>query len=638
MKQRLFCLLRLYAGLVVLFAVQKPFFMVYNGDFSADYGWADLFLVMWHGLPLDCTVAGYLFVLPLLLVFGSLWADRFPLRRWLRGYLYAVGAVAALACVADAALYSFWQYKLDATLLFYLDSPRQAMASVSGGFLAVGLLVFFLLSFLFGRGLELLVPRVLPAARSWTKGGRLALSAVGFVLCGGLTFLAIRGGTGESTANVGKVYYSDHLFLNHSAVNPVFSFLSSLGKDEDFSARFDYFPEEERKSLFNGLYSPTDSTAVSLLRTKRPHVLLIFLESFGATFVENLGGMPAVAPNICRLSDEGIYFTNCYANSYRTDRGLVCALSGYQGLPDVSLMKLPAKSRTLPCLAEELVKAGYETDFLYGGDINFTNMQGYLRTGGYQKIMADKDFPYAQQKSAEWGVNDGYTFDHLYRVLQERSAHPAEKPWHTAFLTLSSHEPFDVPYNRLKDPVPNAFAYTDRCLGDFIDKIRQLPLWNELLVVCIADHGFYYPREGFGRSPRYFRIPMLWLGGALKDTCRVPVLMNQSDLPATLLAQLGLPHDRFIYSRNVLSPAYTYPFAFYTYNNGLAYRDSTGCTIYDNEAQAVLYEDEGLLPPGTAPKAEAKPKGKQPSTQASELRLKRGQAILQSVFDDLGHR
>ena len=47
-------------------------------------------------------------------------------------------------------------------------------------------------------------------------------------------------------------------------------------------------------------------------------------------------------------------------------------------------MKIPAKSRTLPAIAEGLSKAGYKTDFLYGGDINFTNMKSYLLSTGYQ--------------------------------------------------------------------------------------------------------------------------------------------------------------------------------------------------------------------------------------------------------------
>lgn len=74
-------------------------------------------------------------------------------------------------------------------------------------------------------------------------------------------------------------------------------------------------------------------------------------------------------------------------------------------------MKIPAKSRTLPAIAEGLSKAGYKTDFLYGGDINFTNMKSYLLSTGYQRLIANTDFSLAEQTSNAWGVNDDITLN-----------------------------------------------------------------------------------------------------------------------------------------------------------------------------------------------------------------------------------
>ena len=130
-------------------------------------------------------------------------------------------------------------------------------------------------------------------------------------------------------------------------------------------------------------------------------------------------------------------------------------------------MKIPAKSRTLPSIAGKLVKEGYATDFLYGGDINFTNMKSYLLGSGYQRLTADVDFSMSERKNP-WGVNDDITFEYLYNEIKKR---PADGLWHTAFLTLSSHEPFEVPYHRLDDKILNAFAFTDDCLGKFIDRL-----------------------------------------------------------------------------------------------------------------------------------------------------------------------
>lgn len=187
---------------------------------------------------------------------------------------------------------------------------------------------------------------------------------------------------------------------------------------------------------------------------------------------------------------------------------------------------------------------------------------------------------------------------------------------HTAFLTLSSHEPFEVPYHRLEDKIPNAFAYTDECLGKFVDRLKQTPAWKDLLVICLPDHGFYYPREGSNAMPRFYHIPLLWLGGAVKQPMQVDKIMNQTDLAATLLGQLGLEHTAFTFSRNVLGSDYKYPFAFYSFNNGFSFRDSTGVTVFDNNSGSILFDEP----------------------EADESRLDKGKAILQTVYDDLGNR
>lgn len=607
MKKRILYIITLFFTLLLLFVSQKPLFMLYNDAFGKDAVWSDFFQVMLHGASLDATTAGYLTALPLLFIIISIWLKKVSLRKYVIPYYIIASLLVSITFVVDMGLYPFWGFKLDASVFLYLDSPEEAMASVSAGFVAIRVLAMVLLAALYAWILTKITPQKLEAVKKKVSGTGIML------LLTGVLFIIIRGGVTESTSNVGQAYFSNNQFLNHSAVNPCFSLLSSMGKSKDFASEFDFFAEEERASLFDGLYPVTDGDSiVEVLNTKKPNVLLIMMEGFGGVFIEPLGGLSDVAPNLNRLSEEGVFFTNCYANSFRTDRGTVCTLSGYLGLPTASVMKIPAKSRTLPAISEELVKAGYQTDFLYGGDINFTNMKSYLLSKGYQNLTADTDFSLAEQASNVWGVNDDITADWLLSQLKERK----EGPWFTTYLTLSSHEPFDVPYNRLEEKIPNAFAYTDECLGKLIDGLKQSEVWEDLLIVCIPDHGFCYPQGSVDRGGEYSKIPMLWLGGAVKQPMKVDKIMNQADMAATLLAQLGLDHSMFTFSRNVLGSDYGYPFAFHTSGSTFTFRDSTGVSAYDTKANTISYEE--------------------PSS--SENRLKRGKAILQSVYDDLGKR
>ena len=608
MKKRIAYISLYFFTVLLIFILQKPLFMLYNGSIEKGFGFADYMQVMIHGASLDAATAGYLTAFPFLLVLISIWFRKFPLKKILYGYYILAAALISIIFVVDMALYTFWGFKLDASVFLYIDSPKEALASVSVGFILLRVLAILLLIALNSWGLLKITPSVLTATRKRIAG------TAGMLLLGGVLFIIIRGGVTESTSNIGQVYFSNEPFLNHSAVNPDFSLLSSMGKSQDFASEFNFFDEEKRAALFDGLYPTTDGDSIiQVLNTKRPNILIILMEGFGGAFVEPLGGLPDVTPHFNRLSKEGIFFTNCYANSFRTDRGTVCTFSGYLGLPTASVMKIPAKSRTLPAIAEGLSKAGYKTDFLYGGDINFTNMKSYLLSTGYQRLTVNTDFSLAEQTSNAWGVNDDITFEYLYNQLRNRKE---EGPWHTAFLTLSSHEPFEVPYHRLEDKIPNAFAYTDECLGKFIDKLKQTPAWKDLLVICLPDHGFYYPREGSNAMPRFYHIPLLWLGGAVKQPMQVDKIMNQTDLAATLLGQLGLEHTAFTFSRNVLGSDYKYPFAFYSFNNGFSFRDSTGVTVFDNNSGSILFDEP----------------------EADESRLDKGKAILQTVYDDLGNR
>ena len=319
MKKRIAYISLYFFTVLLIFILQKPLFMLYNGAIEKGVGFTDYLQVMYHGASLDAATAGYLTALPFLLVLISIWFKKFPLKKLLWGYYVIVALLVSIIFVVDMALYTFWGFKLDASIFLYLDSPKEALASVSIGFIALRVLAMLLLVALNTWILLKITPSVLTATRKRWAGTGIML------LLGGVLFVVIRGGVTESTSNIGQVYFSNEQFLNHSAVNPDFSLLSSLGKSQDFASEFNFFDEGKRAELFNGLYPTTDGDSiVEVLNTKRPNVLVILMESYGARFIAPLGGIPDVAPNFNKLTEEGVFFTNCYANSFRTDRGTVC--------------------------------------------------------------------------------------------------------------------------------------------------------------------------------------------------------------------------------------------------------------------------------------------------------------------------
>ncbi len=602
MRQRALYLLRFYLATLLFFVVGKVGFMLYHHG-GHDFSLSDMMQVIGHGLSLDLSTSFYIFILPFLLTIISLWV-RVP--RWVYRVYYVIAAVLlALAFVADTSLYEFWLFKLDASCLQYLETPTEAMASVSVWYVLLRILSFLLIAFLIYWVYDFLTAPFSPLT---TKNS--LIGTVVALLFIPLMIIGIRGGLDESTTNIGQVYFSQNQFLNHSAVNPFFSFFASFEKTASNNVTYHFMEDEECEKIVSELYNTQSIDIDTLLSSRQPNIIVILLESCGGQFTE-ISGRTDITPNLNRLAKEGIYFTNCYGNSWRTDRGTLCTWSGYPSFPTMSVMKIPSKSRTMPNIARTLQEErGYHTHYLYGGDINFTNMRSYLVSGGFSNLTWKEDYTSDEQKSAKWGVRDDITFETLYQLTTTMP-----QPYLIGYSTLSSHSPWDVPIHHFDDEVLNAFYYLDQCVGNFIERLRKSPAWDNTLVVMLPDHGIFY-QDIDESNPLLNHIPMIWVGGAVKEPRRVEQICNQTDLPATLLGQLGLNHDAYTFSRDVLSKTYTRPVAIHTYDDGFTMIDSTSFVNYDFISDRVV-RSEG---------------------NGCERLIRQAQAILQAATKDLNER
>ena len=575
MKERVLYLIKTYLLTVLIFIIGKLAFMFFNQD-GHQFAFSDVFDVILHGLSLDLSTALYFLIIPFFVALGSIyWRNKKMLVRILSIYHLIIAIAFALAFVADTSLYAFWNFKLDASCLQYLETPTEAMASVSWGYLVIRLVVFLLAAWLFFKAYQATVRSLRTASPLPTDYKSVAYGLFSLLLLTPVFIIGIRGGLAESTTNIGQVYYSQNQFLNHAAINPVFSFLSSFEKTASDIVDYDFYSEQEWRKMTQDLYPTTSVNTDTLLNTSRPNVIIILMESAGEVVVKYM-------PRLQELKNEGISFDSCYANSWRTDRGTVCTYSGYPSFPTSSVMKMPHKTRLLPGIAATLQTEGYNTHYIYGGDINFTNMRGYLVGGGFQTLKWMDDYSADERKTAKWGVRDGITFQTLMQM-----ATTLHHPYLIGYSTLSSHEPWDVPVKKYDDEIGNAFYYLDQCIGQFVDSLKQTPQWQETLVILLPDHSIDF-HDIYQDSPLRNIIPMVWVGGAVKSPRRIRTICNQTDLVATLLGQMHLPHEQYRWSRDVLSQSYDYPFAMNTYRNGFSVVDSTGLMVYDFDSNRMI--------------------------------------------------
>ena len=542
--------------LLATFMIGKIAFTWYNSDIEAVS--VGTFAKIWaNGLLLDLRTAALMLIVPALVVTFM----KKGLRWILVPYFCILSFVIAVITMADLVMYEFWEFKLGSVVLSYAASPEGTTNSVSMSFLLSRALAVV--------GLILLV--TIPSIKLTPKQieGKRRYGVLIVILV--LACLPIR---------VSSCYHSGTLFHSHAATNPVFRFFVSFADTRNFASSHSKDTETETQAAL-AAYKTSIEVTDTLLSTQRPCILFVQMESFGGKFVKELGGIPDVAPNLSRLIPEGIFWDQYYSSSFRTDRGTVCAYSGTISLPTISQMKEVSMHDRLPSLAKSLHNARYQTGFMYAGAMTNMGKMRYLNDMGFESLM-DESYFTKEEINSSWGANDSTSAMKMYKTIAEIRP---DAQWMMVWQTVSSHEPWDVPYHRLEDKKLNAFAYTDQCLGDLVDSLKTLPVWDSLLVVVIPDHGFLY--EQTYDTGDFFHSPMLWLGGAIKQPRRMSVLMNQSDIAATLLAQMGICHEDYPWSRNVLAPDYE-PFVYCNYPAGLFYKDQTGETIYDLTANKSI--------------------------------------------------
>jgi phosphoglycerol transferase MdoB-like AlkP superfamily enzyme len=595
MKERLklFTLIGLFW--MVFFIASRILFLVYNSAQTSSLTFIDILTVNFLGLRMDLAMAGYWLIPSGLLLTASVFTNGKGIY-YLNNTLVTVFMVLSEGVViVDLELYKHWGFRTDTTPLMY--ARGEGIASVNPLIIALLLVLFvvFLSLFLWLYYAHISKRFLLlkPIKPFW---------AIVMLLVTASLFIPIRSSFSVAPLNTGVVYYhKTNTFPNHAGINVVWNFLHSVVSDKGHQYPNDFYDPKEAAVLLAEMENSEGETA-AFLNTSRPNIILIALESFTAKIIKPLGGLDSITPNINRLVREGILFDNFYASGDRTDKGIVAILSGYPAQPVTSIIKYPRKTESLPFLPRVANSIGYHTSFVYGGDIGFANMESYVTNAGFSHITEDDDFDESLDNS-KWGVHDQFVFD---RLLAECDT--AATPYFKVMLSLSSHEPFDVPMKPIikgRDESSlflNSCLYTDKCLGDFIERAKLKPWWKNTWVIITADHGHRHPNQEELKEKERFKIPMIWLGGALtkKDTV-IKTFAGQTDIAKTVLAQLYTNGSEFQFSKDILAKDVR-PFATYVFHNGYGYVDPDHENVYDFDFKRFIKQqgNEGDLDWGKA--------------------------------------
>ena len=551
-----------------LFALTKAYFLFVNRGMESLF--LSNFIQVWKaGILLDLSMVGYLSVVPIL---GILLGKIMPrlTQKVLLVYGWFTWLFLVLVMASDAYFFYYWGQKTNLGFTQFLGKENAGLFSLEAQTLIVSFIFILYHIYWFSRrGSKLF--RLPEKGNSWT--------ALVLLIC---SFVMIRGGVSNVPINISSAYFSNNNLLNNAAVNPAWSFLATE-LERDKHAPLQFFDKNDEAEKILNQQNPSTNDYTSLLQTcdSNTNIVLIVLESFSAKVVGEVGGEKyASTPYLDMISKQGVSFSNAYASSFRSDKGLLAITTGFPSGARQTLTNFPAELSSKPNIFK-LFDSRHWSSFYYGGNLDFANIKVLFSDANELKSQGD----FSSNKKNVWGVHDEDVFQTFADDFISR-----KMPQFSMLFSLSSHEPFDVPnYHKKEDPYLNSIAYTDSCLGLLINQIKESDKWSNTLIIITADHGVIRPDNAPIYSEKNFKIPLVFTGGIVRQDTVIHEIVSQSDLPSTLASYLNNPTA--FSQQSVLQPS---NYAFYSYHNGIVSVTPDCIQYYDLNHKKYLMDSCNL--------------------------------------------
>ena len=521
-----------------------------------------------RGLWLDNVVACYIMILPLTAVSVCALMGYYG-RALFRsiGLFFSVFYVLAFAIsAADIPYFAYFFKHINASIFNWFGYTGTTLGLMFGEFSYIVAFVLFLcLSFLFVYLARLLrkrtcldIQRVSPEKFHWNNEGLTLLASI--VLIGGCMF-GIRGRVGYNPIKVSAAYYCNNTFLNQLGVSPTFNLLrSSLEASKSENREIDLMDEQEaiarvRQELHIADSLPEVSPVARRVENPgeptRQNVVLIFMESMSAELMGHFGNPWQLTPFLDTIATQSLCFNRFFSAGTHTNHAIHSTLYSYPALMKRNSMKgavIPFFAG-LPTILQD---NGYSTLFFMTHESQYDNMNGYLRTNGFDHIFAQENYP-KEKVVNSFGVQDDFLYQYAVPVLSQTAREG--KPFFAALLSISNHPPYVIPKDfkaHSNTDELRIVEFADHALKEFIDRARQEEWFDNTIFVFVGDHGKLVgtPRSDMPLS--FNHVPLFIYSPATIEPRQIDDLGGQTDIAPTLLGLLQIDYTDNGFGINLL--------------------------------------------------------------------------------------
>lgn len=582
---------------LLVFTLQRVlFFIAHHHDIPSSKGNLSFLLVFVYALRLDLSTIAYL-ITPYLIVKSMHTSLEWSwLRKLLKIIVYAELFIVSFIHSGETVAYYEWGHKLTTRVFMHLSMPDEVARTADTSSIFLFLLIFLIEL----AGATLLIKWLKPfdnlsPPKTNNRHVRIISPIITVFLGLPISLLFARGGFQQIPINIDSAYFSPHQIINDVSVNSSYFFGNSLFlyNRSDVSSHLPKIAHFKATQITKRLYEKDSTHANFFMGSSKPNVVLIILEGWSANAMGWIQKGKSASPNFDRLAEQGVLFTNIYATNTTSEIGNTSLFAGYPSIPETALSLYPEKHRNLPTINEKLKENGYTTQYLFGGDLKYGNIKGFLMEHGFDKLLDENDFdPNLTRGKLNYFDSDLYKF-----ALDEINR--SRPPFLQCIFTGSTHSPYDHPplkkavFNGEERKYLNSMVYSDQCLAGFISNCKKQEWYKNTIFVLVSDHGHATPGINSPFETAFFRIPLLIFGDPIIEQykgTKFNTLGSQADLAATLLHQLHLSNNDFPFSKDLMSSS-KQRFAFYSTIRGYGFVTPLGSIMHNFDSRKTTSDD-----------------------------------------------
>ena len=351
----------------------------------------------------------------------------------------------------------------------------------------------------------------------------------------------------------------------------------------------------------------------SVTSVNKKNVVFILVESLSGSFMKEFGNKEGITPFLDSLAQKSIFFDNLYATGTRTVRGMEAMTLCIPPTPGQSIVKRP-DNHDLYTVNSVFKSKGYDSNFFYGGDGYFDNMNSYFGGNGFniydrgrgsvlsddintvRNNIEDKDVSFENA----WGICDEDIFAKMLGVADQQ--YLDGKPFFNFVMTTSNHRPYSYPEGKIDIPSgtgrAGAVKYTDFALKELFKKAKTKPWYPNTVFVIIADHC----ASSAGKDEidvANYHIPAFIVNLPESKNQKIGKLCSQIDLFPTLFSMFNWTYESDFFGKNVLNNNFEERSLMGTYRKLVLMKQQKVMILSDQKKQAFYNwnkKDNSLKP------------------------------------------